>query len=139
MEITGTIQSLYFACGPACDADYLYLLLEDGTEVYPSNIIFPLILYWEYGYQEVSFTYAQTPNLFYVDYNGRPLVPLSYIICTEPLDECYPCDNEPFEPVCGSDGITYDNYCFAFCNGVLVETEGKCECTPPAVGEFSCD
>jgi len=139
LEIKGTIRLFEFACGTACDATYIYLELEDGTEIFPSNNYYPLSLYWEYGYQEVSFNYAQTPNLFFIDYGGRPLVPLSYIICIESFDGCYPCDNEPYEPVCGKDDNTYDNECFAQCNGVQVEREGKCESPAPSIGIFNCD
>jgi len=139
LETIGAIKLFEFACGAACDATYIYLELEDGTEIFPSNNYFPLALYWEYGYDKINFTYAQTPNLFFVDYNGRPLVPLSYIICIEQIDECNPCNDEPLEPVCGRDGNTYDNTCFAECIGVQVEKEGKCDSTPPAVGTFNCE
>jgi len=138
LETTGTIDYRNWYCGPACSGLYIYLLLEDGTEIYPSDN-FALTYHWELGYEEMSITYAQTPNLFFMDSNDSPFVPLSYIICTEPLDQCYPCNNEPFEPVCDRDGNNYDNECFAECNGVQVERAGKCECTPPKAGEFSCD
>ena len=38
---------------------------------------------------------------------------------------------EIFAPVCGCDGATYDNDCFANAAGVSVETEGACEPTEP--------
>jgi hypothetical protein len=38
---------------------------------------------------------------------------------------------EIFAPVCGCDGATYDNACFAHAAGVSVETEGPCVPTEP--------
>lgn len=139
LETTGMFDYTLFPCGGACDAAYPYLLLEDGTLIFPSNSFFPLAYFWENEIQEISFSYARTPNLYFVNYRGLPLYPLSYIICTEPLDACYLCGNEPYEPVCGRDGNTYNNDCFAQCNNVQVERAGRCDCTPPSVGAFNCE
>ncbi|MEN0002557.1 MAG: Kazal-type serine protease inhibitor domain-containing protein [Bacteroidota bacterium] len=43
---------------------------------------------------------------------------------SQPTADCL-C-TEQYEPVCGCDGITYDNACFAACSGIPDWTPGEC-------------
>jgi hypothetical protein len=43
---------------------------------------------------------------------------------TKPKPDCYCLD--VYKPVCGCDGLTYGNACYAFCAGVQVVSNGPC-------------
>lgn len=138
LETKGKIEPYYYLCDSFFDCAAFVAVLDDETIIVSSDFIFDFFL--ELNYEEVNFTYTQSANLIFEGNSVYPILPLSYVICTEPLDECNYCYKDAYEPVCGRDGNTYDNACFAECNGARVEREGKCECaTTPTVGEFNCD
>ena len=37
------------------------------------------------------------------------------------------CDDEVYEPVCGSNGATFPNECYAKNSGITIYTAGECE------------
>ncbi len=58
-----------------------------------------------------------------------------YSSCGEALisyDDCaLPCGcNDVWDPVCGSDSVTYINFCVASCEGVSIAYYGECETNP---------
>lgn len=58
---------------------------------------------------------------------------------TTRVEQCYVCNcPEIYDPVCGVDGVTYDNACFADCAGVKVAHTGMCDQMCGGIAGFQC-
>ena len=56
---------------------------------------------------------------------STPLVENGICIDSALIDSTVSCI-EIYDPVCGCDGITYSNYCYANISGVMSYVEGEC-------------
>ena len=63
-------------------------------------------------------------NILKMKYSSL-LASLSFLIALGSCDEEDACPNV-YEPVCGGDGITYGNECYALAEGVKEWTQGEC-------------
>ena len=47
------------------------------------------------------------------------------------VDNCSWCQSDGYQEVCGNDGETYQNVCYALCNGTTIDTLQACTSTFP--------
>jgi len=80
-EYEGIVEYDWFACGPACDGIIYYVILNDGSRVYP----FQQNLIQEYEGRYVRFSFTETANLTLgIGYGNT--VPSQHITCLEPVN-----------------------------------------------------
>jgi hypothetical protein len=58
-----------------------------------------------------------------------PVAPVSNPVAYNACSKC----PTTFSPVCGVDGRTFQNSCFAACNGIAIASVGQCPVTPAPV------
>jgi len=81
-ENQGIVVFSFIACGPACDALGYYIVLEDGTALYPIGI--DDISLEAYLDKTIRFSYVEIPNIEIYANGTRPV---SVLTCIEVVEE----------------------------------------------------
>jgi len=81
-ENQGVVGLSFIACGPACDGVGYYIVLEDGTALYPVGL--DNISLEAYLDKTVRFTYIEIPNIEIYANGTRPV---SILTCIEVVEE----------------------------------------------------
>ncbi len=84
-EYEGVVVLSDFACGPACDGFGYYIILEDGTSLFPIGI--NDISLEAFLDQTIRFSYIEVPN---IEIYANGLRPVSILTCIEVVEEEQP-------------------------------------------------